>query len=91
VSAAAAPRAASSDRPFGAFVEVSARLGWGQAVRRPQQQPHVKPLLELRDRLGDGGLTDAKLFCRAGERSGIDNPDKSFHRSEPIHVYSLTE
>jgi peroxiredoxin len=79
------------NRSPGAFVEISARLGWRQAVRRPQQQPHAEPVLELCDRLGNGRLTDAKLFCRAGERSGIDNPDKSFHRSEPIHVYSLTE
>ena len=73
------------DRSFGAFVEVSARLGWGQAMRRPQQQPHAQPLLKLRDRLGNGGLTDAELFCCAGERSGIDNAYERFHRSEPIH------
>src|ERR1700730_10961149 len=79
------------DRPLGAFIEVPARLGWCQAVRRPQQQTYAKPVLKLCDRLGDGGLTDAKLFCRARERSGIDDADKSFHRSEPIHVYSLTE
>jgi hypothetical protein len=60
-------------------------------VRRPQQQPHAKPALKLCDRLGHGRLTDAKLFCRARERSGIDHPDESFHRSEPIYHYSPPE
>ena len=39
------------DRPFGPFVEASARLGWCQAVRRPQQQTHAKPALKVCDRL----------------------------------------
>jgi hypothetical protein len=32
-----------------------------------------------------------KLFCRAGERSGIDNADEGLHRSEPIHHHSPLE
>jgi hypothetical protein len=36
-------------------------------------------------------LADAKLYCRAGERSGIDNADEDLHRSEPIYHYSPPE
>jgi hypothetical protein len=32
-----------------------------------------------------------KLFCRAGERSGIDNANEGRHRSEPIHHHSPLE
>ena len=55
------------DRPCGAFIEVPTRLGRRQAVRRTPQKAHAKPLLELRDRLGNGGLADTQLLCRAGE------------------------
>jgi len=60
------------DRPFGAFVEVSTRLGWRQGVRRPQQQPHTEPIFELRNRLGDRRLADPKLLRSPGKRAGLD-------------------
>jgi hypothetical protein len=60
-------------------------------VRRPQQQPHAKPVLKLRNRFGDGGLADTQLLCRAGERGGVDDPNKCFHRAKTIHAYSLKE
>ena len=69
------------DRPFGAFIEVSACFRQREAMCRSQQQPHAEPVLELRDRLGDGGLPDTKLLGRAGERAGIDDADECLHRS----------
>ena len=93
----AAPRAASSrfvyflDGLFSAFIEAATRFSRGQAVRRAQQQPHGKPVFELRDRLGNGGLADAQLLRRTGERAGIDDADERFHRGEAVHPYSLEE
>ncbi len=79
------------DGPFGAFIEVPARFSWRQAVRRTQQQARAEPVFELRDRLGNGGLTEAQLLGRTGERAGIDDPDKCFHRGEAVHRYSPSE
>ena len=79
------------DGAFGAFIEVPARFGWHQAARRTQQQPRPEPVLELCDRLGNGGLTEAQLLGRAGERAGIDDANKCFHRGEAVHAYSLQE
>jgi len=58
-------------------------------MRRTQQQTHAEPIFELRDSLGNGGLTEPQLFGRAGERPGIGDADKRFHRSEAIHAHAL--
>jgi hypothetical protein len=80
------------DRPFGALVEISARLGWRQTVRRTQKQTHAEAILELGNRLRDGSeLAQAKLLGRAGERFGLDDANKGFHRGQPIHFHSLVE
>jgi hypothetical protein len=60
-------------------------------VSRAQQQSHAKPILKLRDRFRDGGLADMQLLCCAGERAGLDDPDKDCHRGPAIHVHSLSE
>jgi hypothetical protein len=60
-------------------------------VRRTQQQTHAEPIFELRDRLGNGRLTEAQLLGRTGERAGIDDADKCFHRGEAVHRYSPSE
>jgi hypothetical protein len=44
------------DRPFGALLKTSARLGWRQTVRRTQQQTHAEAILELGNRLREAGL-----------------------------------
>jgi hypothetical protein len=36
-------------------------------------------------------LADAQLLGRAGERPGIDDADKCFHRGEAVHRYSFSE
>jgi hypothetical protein len=36
-------------------------------MRRPQEQPHAEPILQLGNRLGDCWLTDPKLFRSAGK------------------------
>jgi hypothetical protein len=79
------------DGPSGAVIKAVTGLGRRQAVRGTQQQSHAKPILELRDRFGDGGLADAELLCCARKRAGVDNPHKRFHRGESIHAYSLKE
>ena len=55
---------------------------------RSQQQPNTEPVLKLRDRFGDGGLSDTKLLSRTGERAGIDNADECLHRSQAVHCQS---
>jgi hypothetical protein len=36
-------------------------------------------------------LAEAQLLGRAGERPGIDDADKRFHRSEAVHAHALRE
>ncbi len=79
------------DRPLRALIEIPARLGRRQTVSRTQQQTRAEPLLELRDRFGDGWLADTQLLGSAGERAGLDDADKGFHRGHTIHGYSLQE
>jgi hypothetical protein len=60
-------------------------------VRRTQQQPHAEPVFELHDRLGNGGLTEPQLLGRTGERAGINDTHKCFHRNQAVHGYSPSE
>jgi hypothetical protein len=77
------------DGPFRALIKVAPRFGWCQAVSRSQQQSGAEPVLEVRDRLGNGRLADAELLRRLGKRAGFDHADGCLHRGKTVHAYSL--
>src|SRR6267378_571248 len=73
------------DRALGAFEITESCLGRRQSACRAREQLDAQKAFELRDRLRDRRLADAKLPCGAGEGSGLDHPDESLHRSQAIH------
>src|SRR5882672_10917618 len=73
------------DRAFGAFEITESRLGWCQSACRTREQLDTQIGFELRDRLGNRRLPDAKLPCGTGKGSRLDHPDKGLHRSQAIH------
>jgi hypothetical protein len=70
---------------LGAFEITKSGLGRRQPACRAREQLDAQIGFELRDRLGDRRLPDAKLPCGAGKGSRLDHPDEGLHRSQAIH------
>jgi hypothetical protein len=74
------------DRSLGAFVELPSGLGCVQAARRPHDQLHPEPLLQLRDRFGNRGLADAEPLRGGRKRAAFDHVNEGLHGGEPVHA-----
>jgi hypothetical protein len=58
-----------------------------QAVRRTQQKPRAKPVFELRDRLGNGGLADTQLLAAPENEPASTTQTRAFVAARrSIHI-----
>jgi hypothetical protein len=83
------------DRRPCALEEAQAGVGRGEAVGGAHQKADLKPVFQLRDRLGDCRLANADLAGSSRKRSGFHHPHEGGHRlksvHETTHVYSSME
>ncbi len=68
------------------LVEAQARLRGAQAVRRANEQADLQPVLQLRDRLRDGGLAHVQEPGGAREGARFHDPHEGGHRLIPVHA-----
>jgi hypothetical protein len=55
---------------------------------RPVQQANAEPLLQLLDRVGDGGAGKLKVVGGLREALELDDPDEHPHGIEAVHMVS---
>src|SRR5258708_1752009 len=74
------------DRPAGVHIEVLSSFSRRHGTSGSHQQTYAQPLLELRNALRDGRLTNVQVPCGCGERSGLQHADECGHRCETVHM-----